>query len=132
MRCERYGCASAGGGWRGRCGRVVAGQEVVLQGVGRLAALRRGAPPAAGGVCWVVRSLGLVYPGVSEEGRGERTGGRMRWCSRWFLGLPRGKGRGRRERVQGAGGMQLARVGGAVGASAAGGRRCQGLVVCRG
>ena len=47
MRCERYGCASAGGGWCGRCGWVVAGQEVVLQGVGRLAALRRVVP-----CCW--------------------------------------------------------------------------------
>ena len=53
-----------------------------------------GGSPAAGGVCWVVHSLGLVYPGVREEGRGERSGGRMRWCSRWFLGLPGGKAAG--------------------------------------
>ena len=47
--------------------------------MGRLAALRVqvSAPPAGGGVCWVVRSLGLVYPGVSEEGRGERSGYRV-------------------------------------------------------
>ena len=48
--------------------------------LGRLAALwvPVSAPPLLGG--------GL--PGGKRRGR---SGGRMRWCSRWFFGLPRGK-----------------------------------------
>ena len=119
MRCERYGCASAGGGWRGRwlaravvgagggwrgrCGWVVAGQEVVLQGVGRLAALRRVVP-----CCWWCVLGGALAGFGLPGGKRRRTrrahgGGRMRWCSRWFLGLPRGKEKGGRGWASAAG-----------------------------
>lgn len=73
---------SAAGRSQEECRRGAGARRGVMNwndsgGGGTFSRDRRGLlSPAAGGVCWVVRSLGLVYPGVSEEGRGERGGGR--------------------------------------------------------
>ena len=84
-RVRRRG-QGVGGGWCGRCGWVVAGQEVVLQGVGRLSRDTRWWAPLLLSAGWdelTTLGRGSVDPGVREEG-----GGVMR-CERYARGLPR-------------------------------------------
>ena len=78
--------ASAGGGcWCGRCW-VVAGQEVVLQGVGRLAALR--VPLLLGGEWRRVAEVGFERKGRAQVRRRRgRKGRRAAGCARWGASL---------------------------------------------
>lgn len=107
MRCWMRAQEGQGVGERSRADGLLGGKDGKrdgggrgeLQEVGRLAALRGGSP-AAGGVCWVVHSLGLVYPGVREK---EASAGGS-WCGRcgWVVA-------GQEVVLQGVGGLAALR-----------------------
>ena len=83
MRCERYGCASAGGGWCGRCGWVVAGQEVVLRGVGGVGRVR-----STGGVRGRGSSGGRMGRLAALRDSGGESGYRVKRKGAVFANLP--------------------------------------------